>query len=160
MQLLLRPDSIQAPVPGGPPTLSALEQLAQPADFVPADLLRAEQVGEEGRERSSRQALRERLELPTGELLAADGRGEHVHVKGPIARHAPLLLEALEEALDRPVLRLLSSGVKVLTDLAGGELSVVPEELEDGELGVGQVGGAHVWSVIPRPGRRGYGESP
>ena len=74
------------------PPAGAVEQGPEAIELLAADLLGAEEVGEEGRERPPRETLGEAHELLAREVLPGHRGGEQVHVEPAIPDHASLFL--------------------------------------------------------------------
>ena len=110
-------------------------------------------MGEQGRHGSVEESVRGGAETAAGQLGAAH--------RGPVAVDAPVLLpideslglEAIEQALNRGVMRVAAVGVESVGQLTDGGVVATPELSENRQLGVGDLssGPAHAHSsgVLP-----------
>src|SRR5262245_65387210 len=83
----------------------AVEQIAYGFPFPGRELLALDKVEHKGHQRPLGQLLGQRLELPAGVLAPGQRGPEPVHELTAVALDEALVLQALEQLLDRAVLR-------------------------------------------------------
>jgi hypothetical protein len=108
-------------------------------------------VGEERRERPVAELLRGVPQTPRHQVLAAHPRAVDVLPPfGPVV-DVVLVLEPLQELLDRAVLRRAAARVEAIGEGPDRGLPLVPEHAQDLQLGVGHVLGASRHLVLRFP---------
>jgi len=79
----------------------------------------------------------ERFELVTREFFPRDSGAERVSKRSSIAGNKLLSLKPLEQRLHRGVVRRRAGRVELIANIARGERPAIPEQLQNGKLGVG-----------------------